>query len=105
MASNAGADGLPIVFDVVAGISSIVLSSPEPAPNWVVRVVLFVRRLLLLLFMFAVDVERDVDSPLKQSLMCQHNHKHEPTPTSVNINDVSALITMSVLFGVGSFVK
>lgn len=38
----------------------------------------------------------------KQSFICQHNHKQLPTPTNVNINDVNALITISVLF-VGSF--
>lgn len=38
----------------------------------------------------------------KQSLICQQSHKHEPTPTNVNINDVNALITMSVLFDVAS---
>lgn len=35
--------------------------------------------------------------------MCQHSHKHEPTPTSVKINDVKALITISVLLAVASF--
>lgn len=34
--------------------------------------------------------------------MCQHSQRHEPTPTNVNINDVNALITISVLFAVAS---
>lgn len=94
--ANAGADGCNVFCcDDVAGISSVVPSSAEP-PSAVVRVA-FDRRL----FEFPAAV-LDVDSAMKQSLICQQSQRHDPTPTNVNINDVSALIIMSVLFGIGS---
>lgn len=97
LSSNGGADGFDVFrFDEVAGISSVVPSSTVP-PIVVVRVVFDLR------LPVAVALERPlVDSAMKQSLTCQHSHKHDPTPTNVKINDVSALITMSVLFGIGS---
>lgn len=98
ISSNTGADGF-VVFrsDEVAGISSVVPSSTEP-PSAVVRVVFGLR----LPVPAVLDRALDVDSAMKQSLTCQHSQRHEPTPINVKINDVSALITMSVLFGIGS---
>lgn len=95
VSSNGGADGLAVrCVDDVVGISSVVPSSTEP-PNAVVRVVFDLR--------LPLPVELGVPSAMKQSLTCQHSQRHEPTPTNVNINDVSALMMMSVLSGAGSF--
>lgn len=97
ISSNDGADGFDAFCDEVAGISSVVPSSTVP-PSVVVRIVFDLR------FPLAVALERPlaVDSAMKQSLTCQHSQRHDPTPTNVKINDVSALITISVLFGIGS---
>lgn len=64
-----------------------------------------VLRRLLLLFdaPFVFDLVCVSCSGKKQSLICQQSHKHEPTPTNVKINEVNALITISVLLVVASF--
>lgn len=96
--SNGGAVGFPVRNDEVAGISSVEPSSTEPACDDV-RAAFDLREAPPDAFALR---ELGCDSAMKQSLTCQHSQRHEPTPTNVKINDVRALITMSVLFGIGS---